>query len=107
MASYKPELVRDVVRKIPNNRNPLVYGNLLDAALAMPADIAATLIDQLITSLASVYQLTLLVEKLGALVSHLARGGRNQETIELAAALLALHVDPNAKTSGSRVCAGP
>ena len=94
------EIVRDVIRKIPSNGNPLVYENLVDAALAMTAEVAAPLIDQTIAWLKAVHQVTLLPEKLGALAAHLARGGKTQEAVKLAATLLAPQADPrNEKAS--------
>lgn len=94
MAALKPnKLVLDVILKIPDTDNGIVHEDLVDAALAMPPDIAAKLVSKAKKWAKSPYQL-LLPEKLGSLVSHLAKGGQIKEALGLAQTLLEVLPDP-------------
>lgn len=99
MAGHKPDLVKEIIKRIPANGNPLVYENLVQAALAMPADVAADLIEVAINWTQPAYQLTFLAERFGALAAHLARGGKTKEALRLAQALLAVVPDPRSDDS--------
>jgi len=91
----KPEVVRRVVQEIPDTENVAVYEDLTDAALNMPPEVAALLVEKAKTWACSPYQV-LLPEKLGALVAHLARGGKVDEALDLARVLLEILPDPRA-----------
>ena len=93
MAVSTPETVLRIILEIPETENVRAYEDVADAALAMPAEMAARLVPRLKIGLASPYQL-LLLEKLGKLVSHLASGGEIEEALNLARALLAVLPDP-------------
>lgn len=93
MASLAPEIVLEVVERIPETENVRVHEDMADAALAMPAELAVQLVVKAKEWATSPYQL-LLPEKVGALVSHLFRGGFIDEGVELAEVLLAVQPDP-------------
>lgn len=95
MAKHAPEVVKDIALKMPETDNIRVHEDLADAALAMPADLAAALVPKAKRWLESAYHLTL-PEKLGALVAHLAQGGRVSEAVDLARFLLAVLPDRRA-----------
>jgi len=84
------EQVLEIVLSIPMTANVRVHQDCVDAALGMPADLAAKLVPKAVTWVSSPYQLTLPL-KLGELVSHLARQGKAAEALELSRALLMLH----------------
>lgn len=94
MAPLNPEVVARVALSIPETDNVLVHEDLAEVALGLPADLAAEFASRAGEWLKSRYLLHL-PEKLGELVTHLARGGRTTEALELAAALLELEpLDP-------------
>jgi len=87
MASVNPEMVFKVIIQIPDTENASVNEDLVDAALAMPPDLAAKLVEKAKAWARSSYQL-FLPEKLGNLVAHLARGGETDVALDLARVLL-------------------
>lgn len=92
MAAVDRETANVVLRialQIPDSRNIRVYQDLADAALAMPPDLAARLVPKAKVWLEDPYGL-LLPQKLGDLVSHLARGGQVCAALRLARSLLAI-----------------
>lgn len=95
MARLNPELVLEVLLEIPDTDNVRVYEDLADAALNMPPNLAARLVERAKTWARSPYQL-LLPEKLGALAAHLARGGEVDNALGLARVLLEVLPDPRA-----------
>jgi len=101
MAPHSPLLIRDIVKEIPSNGNSLVYTDLAEAALAMPPDTAATLIDQAMQWSKAIDRLTLLPQKLTALAVHLAIGGKIKEALKLANELLTLSPDPRGEQIGN------
>lgn len=92
MAAVDRETATIVLRialQIPDSGNIRVYQDLADAALAMPPDLAARLVPKAKVWLENPYGL-LLPQKLGDLVSHLARGGQVCAALHLARSLLAI-----------------
>ena len=87
MASQNPELVLDVILKIPETDNIRVYEDLADAALAMPPDISVKLIEKAKIWAQSPYQ-HLLAEKLGDFFSKLAHAGFVDQALDLAKVIL-------------------
>lgn len=87
MASLAPQEVLEVILKIPETENVRVHEDLVDAALAMPPELAAQLVEKAKVWARSPYQF-LLPEKLGSLVAHLAKGGEVDKALELAQVLL-------------------
>lgn len=93
MASLAPEATLKIILEMPDTENVRVHEDLADAALAMPAELAAKLVPKAKTWIESPYQMVL-PEKLGALVTYLARGGQMEVALELARVLLAVLPDP-------------
>ena len=92
MASEDPETVLEIALQVPDTENIYVHIDLVDAALAMPPEHAARLVERVKPWIKSPYQL-LIPEKVGALVVHLAQGGLVDEALDLAGSLLALRPD--------------
>lgn len=86
MAKHKPELVAKIIREMDDTENASVQSDLGEAALAMPPDISATLVEKALKWAETPY--LLLPEKLGALMSHWAQGGKTEEALRLASVLL-------------------
>src|ERR1043165_1493764 len=93
MAKQAPETVLEVMLQIPDTENIRVNEDLVNAALAMPAELTARLIDKAKKWAQSSYH-PLFPEKLGSLVAHLARGGKLEEALGLARVLLTVLPDP-------------
>src|SRR5439155_7868597 len=73
VSSRAPEEVLRAILTVPDTENIRVHEDFVAAALAMPARLAAQVVDKAIRWLESPYQL-LLPHKLGELLTHLARG---------------------------------
>jgi hypothetical protein len=86
-------MVLEIALAIPPTDNVRVHEDLADIALALPAGLAEYLVPRAKAWIASPYKV-LLPEKLGGLVSHLARGRRPQAALDLASALLEVRPDP-------------
>lgn len=95
MAARAPETVLEVALQIPPTENVRVHEDLVDAALEMPADLAAKLVPKAKKWIELPYQL-LLPEKLCALAGHLAKGDQVEAALNLARSLLAVLPDPRA-----------
>jgi hypothetical protein len=89
MASLMPELVLDVILKIPPTKNTSIHEDLIEAALAMPPNLAAKLAPKIKEWIDSP-RLAVHPDKLGALISLLARGGQISEALDLARTILAV-----------------
>lgn len=72
IAHRAPERVADVFRRLPENENVRVAEDIVDAALHMPSEVAATLVP-VITKYLSVAYLGMLPVKIAKLVEHLSR----------------------------------
>jgi len=90
------ETVLDIALQIGETENICVYEDLAEIALALPATFGAQLVPQTQRGLASPYH-SLLPQKLGALISHLAKGGQEGAALDLARALLMVLPDPQAE----------
>jgi uncharacterized protein YyaL (SSP411 family) len=104
MASLSPEAVHQVAMDLAEGDNVLIHEDLADAALSMPADLAADFVPKAKEWLKSPYQLHL-PEKLGQLVRRLAEGGRSDEALDLALSLLELQ--PGPAGAANDVMSGP
>ncbi len=93
MAKLAPETVVDILTSIPDTENIRVHDDFADAALALPAKLAAIFVSKAINWLRLRFQL-FFPEKLGALVGHLASGGEVGPALELAKAILTIRADP-------------
>lgn len=95
MAPLAPEIVKKVCLKIPDTENIRIHEDLVDAALKMPANLSAAFVPKAKVWIETSYP-SLLSEKLGELVSHLAKGGIVTGAFDLAQALLVILPDPRA-----------
>ena len=95
MAGLKPTTVAEILVQIPPTDNIRVHDDLADAALAMPANISAKVVAGAVKWVKSPYQM-LLPQKLGALVSHLTRGGETGPALDIGKALLEVRADSRA-----------
>ena len=98
MAREVPDLVTEVALEIPDTTNSRIHAGLADIALAVPANLSAKFVDSAMTWIASTYQYFAVPDKLGKLISHLARRGQPGEAIELARELLRLFPEPKERT---------
>lgn len=86
MAAHKPRLVAKIISEMEDTDNAVVQADLVDAMLAMPPEVSAELVDKAERWAERPYWL--LPEKLGQLIAHWAKGGRIEEALRLARALL-------------------
>ncbi|MDQ4149960.1 MAG: thioredoxin domain-containing protein [Actinomycetota bacterium] len=103
MAPISPEAVHQVAMEMDQGDNVVVHEDLADAALNLPPDLAADFVPLAKEWLKSPYQLHL-PEKLGELIRRLAEGGRVQEALDLAVALLEL--SPKVEEGATELTAG-
>jgi hypothetical protein len=89
------ETVLEIATSIPHTENVRVHEDLADLALALSPALAAQLVPMAKEWTQSPYHM-LLPEKLGDLVSHLARAGLTDAARELASVLLDVQPDPRA-----------
>lgn len=89
IASQDPAAVLEIALEVPDTRNILVHTDLLNAALGMPSEHAARLVDKAKAWIESPYP-SLIPDKVGSLVAHLARGHQVDKALELGQSLLAL-----------------
>jgi hypothetical protein len=92
MAGHEPEVVLKIALNIKTN-NPGIHEDFVDAALQMPPEVAVKLVPQVKSWIESSYLSSVLPEKVGALIVHLAKGGRIKKALELARSLLAVMPD--------------
>lgn len=98
MALLKPEVVLELILQIPDTDNIRVHEDLADAALAMPAAMAAEWIKQQVKWIEGQQRLYLILpDKLGALIKHLATDNEAEQALILTHSLLAVFPDPKAK----------
>ena len=99
VASEVPELVTDIVLQMPDTTNDRVHQSLTSVALYLPPNLAARLIDKILTWMPSSRLMTLSM-RLPHLVAHLADGGQVKEAFRLAETLFAVE-RPEAKEDGT------
>ena len=92
MAAYKPELVAKIIRQMDDTENTMVLSDLVDALLAMPPKVAAQLAEK--AKCWAEFPYPLLSDKLGELISCLAKGGKTEEAMAIARVLLDVLPDP-------------
>jgi hypothetical protein len=83
VAAEVPELAAQIVLKMPETTNDRVHQSLAALALNLPPQLAARLIDKIVTWMPSSTLMTLSM-RLPHLVSHLAEGGQSAEALRLA-----------------------
>lgn len=89
VAAEAPEKVAAVIADIPETDNVRIHEDFVDAALAMPAEIAESLLQPAIRWIES-SPYFLLPQKLADLVVHLAAADRVRAALDLSRGLLAL-----------------
>jgi hypothetical protein len=92
MAKLKPETVVEIALQIPETENVRVHEDVIEAALAMPPDLAARLVGKAKAWAES--PRLFLPDKFGKLISHLARGGEEIAALDIARSLLAVFARP-------------
>lgn len=91
VASEAPEAVADIILEIPNTDNISILMDFADAACAMPPGQAVRLFGQAKVWASGPHAaLSLLPERMGRLIVHLAEGGYPTESLGLAKVVLAL-----------------
>lgn len=88
MAQHEPELVAKIIRDMPDTDNAWIQQELVDAALAMPTETAAQLVEKVRGWAGAPYLYPLLPEKIGQFMACLAEAGRTAEALDIAEALL-------------------
>ncbi|WP_123605569.1 hypothetical protein [Micromonospora sp. Llam0] len=96
-----PTGVLDAARSVPATENSRVTWNLMQIALALPADLAVQLAPQITSAVPGEYGV-LAPEAVGELIVHLATGGHPEAALSLAKALLAA-VPPRRGRSANRM----
>lgn len=86
MAKEEPELVAQIFLEMPDTDNASVQSDLIDAALAMPPEIAVRLATKIIAAAEKPY--LLLSQKLAKLIVYFAHEGEVAKAIELVSVLL-------------------
>jgi hypothetical protein len=98
MASVRPDVVLQIILKIPETNNVRIHEDLTDAALAMPASMAAQWTRKEVKWIEMQERLYLILpDRWGALIKHLAIGNEVEQALALARSLLAVMPDPKAK----------
>lgn len=100
MAELSPNEVAHVALQIPETNNVRVWEDLAEIALKLPPSFAVRFVPLAERWLQSPHQL-LLPEKLGQLVSHLAKGGQLSAALQLAKRLIVVLPDPKSKEAGT------
>jgi hypothetical protein len=93
MAPLAPEVVAQILSEVPVTENLRVHEDLIEAALGLPPALAAPIVPKAAAWLKLRYH-SLLPEKTGALIAHLAKGAQVSPALELARALLEVLPDP-------------
>jgi len=93
MAESSPEAVADVALRIPETNNVRIWEDLAEIALKLPPTLAVKFVPLARRLLQSSHHL-LLPEKLGQLISHLAKGGQFPAALDLAKHLIVVLPDP-------------
>lgn len=89
MGATAPELILDMILEIPETDNERIHQDLAEAAVAIPAHLAAKWVQREIEWLRQQTHLYLLLpEKLAALIPHLAASGEIDTALNLARVVL-------------------
>ena len=94
MAGAAPNEVLKVILDVPDTKNVRVQGDFVEAATAMPCDLAAAIVPKAKAWIENGIPGLLLPKKLGDLMAILAKGGQTRPALELARSLLAPVPDP-------------
>lgn len=100
MAESSPKSVADVALRIPETSNVRIWEDLAEVALKLPPTLAVKFVPLAKRWLQSPHQLVL-PEKLGQLISHLAKGGQFTAALDLAKHLIVVLPDPATKEAST------
>lgn len=95
-AAHSPDAVRTTIERIPSTDNFRIHEDFLEAAVAMPAPIAARLLKSVLGWWRAPHGRHL-AESLERFLLHLARGGEVSAALKIATALLESGPDPDAE----------
>ncbi|MFX1298544.1 MAG: hypothetical protein ACFFD2_27265, partial [Promethearchaeota archaeon] len=96
MASSVPQIIHDIILKIPETENIRVHEDFIEAASTMPPKLAANIAQKEIKWIKSQDSLFLLLpDEFASLISHLACGGQIDTALKFASTLLEILPDPN------------
>lgn len=95
MAAHKPDVVCEIILEMPATENITVLIELAEAALKMPPEFAAQLVEKAKAWADTPNLDLLLVDRFGKLIAHLTKGGHNRAALELAQVLLDVLPDPD------------
>ena len=101
MADLRPELVKDVFLQVPVSNNARIHQYAFEAALAMPATLAAEIARReakWVGEQVSLYML--LPQRIADVVKHLAAGSEANTALELAQAVLRLRTGQGERSKG-------
>jgi hypothetical protein len=101
-----PETVCEIILQVPLTQNIFVHADFVDAALAMPPDLAARIVLSVKNWIESPYQL-FLPDRVGALMAKLARGDEVDAAFDLANTLLDISPDPRASRENEIIYLSP
>ena len=92
MAALDPEAVAEILLRVPDSDNPFIVRDFLEAAIAMPAPIAA----KLSTRISKLIKTPFLIQATlaGEFATHLARAGEHTAAITILRAALEVIPDP-------------
>ena len=99
VASQAPEIVLDTILEMKETDNQSIHEDFAEAALKMPANLAAEFVKKEIIWLENQneFYFVLFYETLGGLISHLSKGGEVETALELAKVILRINLDPNSE----------
>jgi len=81
------EQVLDIILKIPETDNPYVIEDIIDASLSMPPEMTIQILPKA-EKWTQLKYYNLVHKKLGDMISHLAKGGKVENALDLAKTLL-------------------
>lgn len=100
MAEHAPELVQNILINIPGTDNVSVHEDILDAACAMPPELAKAISKKESNWIKSQNDLHYLIpDKFTSLIIHLLKGNQKKEALGLAQNLLSILPDQRDKST--------
>jgi len=105
MAKDVPGDVLRIIERVPKTENVRVHEGFVDAALAMPAEVAANLVGLIKKCVLTPYS-PMMPEKTGQLMVKLAREGEVSPALKLARTLLAVRLSPSREVARAKQDSG-
>lgn len=97
MAEHVPDLICEIIKKMPSTENARVLEDFMDASLAMPVPISMQLLPKIRTWHENPYHF-LFYEKLAELIASFAEAGQTKPALDLAKMLFAITLSPSKKS---------